>query len=184
MIISLRAVCFAFLALALGSLTDAAAFSRPELERKALGALSKLYSRHSAAADLGRGCLAVLVFPEAHMVGFGVAVQTGSGVLFYKNSPAAYFNLTGLSAGLEFGVQKFNYAVFFDDEDALEKLYQIGGFEIGVAPALVVADGIFAAKLSSLSHRQGVHPLLFGQEGLMVSLGLGKNKLTEYTPSE
>ncbi len=176
--------CGLLLAVAAACLSDAAAFSKPELESEARGALSKVYSRNSAAADLGRRCLAVLVFPDAHMVGLGVGIQTGTGVLFFKNTPAAYFNLTGISAGLELGVQKFDYVIFFEDHAALDELYKYGGFEFGIAPSLVVADGIFSGKLSTRSERTGVHPFLFGQEGLMISLGFGKNKLTEYSPSE
>lgn len=172
------------LAVAAACLGNVDAFSKPELEREARGALSKVYSRNSVAADLGRRCLAVLVFPDAHMVGLGVAIQTGTGVLFFKNTPAAYFNLTGISAGLELGVQKFDYAIFFADQAALDELYRWGGFEFGIAPSLVVADGILSGKLSTRSERPGVHPFLFGQEGLMISLGFGKNKLTEYSPSE
>jgi lipid-binding SYLF domain-containing protein len=172
------------LAVAAACLGNAAAFSKPELEREARGALSKVYSRNSVAADLGRRCVAVLVFPDAHMVGLGLAIQSGTGILFFKNTPAAYFNLTGISAGLELGVQKFDYAIFFEDQTALDELYRWGGFEFGIAPSLVVADGILSGKLSTSSVKSGVHPFLFGQEGLMISLGIGKNKLTEYSPSE
>jgi lipid-binding SYLF domain-containing protein len=171
------AVC----ALCLG---EASAFSKPELESAARGALSKVYSRNPEAAALGPRCLAVLVFPDAHMVGLGLAIQSGTGVLFFQNTPAAYFNLTGISAGLELGVQKFNYAIFFEDRAALDELYRWGGFECGLAPTLVVADGIFSGKLSTTSVRSGIHPFLFGQQGLMISLGMGKNKLTEYAPRE
>ena len=173
-----------FLAVAAACLADAAAFSKPELEREARGALSKVYSRNSVAADLGRRCVAVLVFPDAHMVGLGLAIQSGTGVLFFRNAPAAYFNLTGISVGLELGVQKFDYAIFFEDQTALDELYRWGGFEFGIAPSLVVADGILSGKLSTSSVKSGVHPFLFGQEGLMISFGIGKNKLTEYSPSE
>ena len=117
------------MAVAAACLGNADAFSKPELEREARGALSKVYSRNSVAADLGRRCLAVLVFPDAHKVGLGLAIQTGTGVLFFKNTPAAYFNLTGISAGLELGVQKFDYAIFFADQAALDELYRWGGFE-------------------------------------------------------
>lgn len=172
------------LALILAFLPQALAFSKPELEREALGALSKLYSRNSVAADLGRRSVAVLVFPGGHMVGLGLAVQSASGVLFYRNAAAAYFNLTGVSLGLEVGVQKFDYAIFFEDNSALNTLYQAGGFEIGVTPAIVIGDGIYAGKLTTTSARSGVYPFLSGQTGLMVSLGLGKSKLTEYSPSE
>lgn len=168
----------------LACLPKASAVSTAALEREALGALSKLYARNSVAARLGRNSTAVLVFPGAHMVGLGLGVQTATGVLFYRNAPAAYFNLTGLSLGLEAGIQKYDYAIFFEDEAALDKLYQAGGFELGIAPTLVIGDGIFAEKLSTTSVQTGVYPFLSGQMGFMVSLGLGKTKLTEYSPSE
>lgn len=172
------------LALWLSLLPEAQAFSKPELEREALGALSKLYSRNSLAAGWGRNSAAVLVFPGAHMLGIGLAVQTASGVLIYRNAPAAYFNLTGFSIGLEAGVQKFDYAIFFEDDAALDKLYQAGGFEIGIAPTLVVGDGIFSGKVSTTSVREGVQPFVSNQTGFMISAGLGQAKLTEYSPSE
>jgi hypothetical protein len=72
--------------------------------------------------------------------------------------------------------------IFFQDEATLDKLYQFGGFEIGVAPTLVIGDGMFAGRLSSVSARSGVDVFVFGQKGFMVSLGFGKSKITEYSP--
>jgi lipid-binding SYLF domain-containing protein len=175
---------FLLLALMLACLPKGSAASTPELEREALGALSKLYSRNPVAAELGRNSVAVLVFPGAHMVGLGLAVQTATGVLFYRNAPAAYFNLTGFSLGLEAGVQKFDYAIFFEDEAGLDRLYAARGFEFGIAPTLVIGDGIFEGKVSTTSVQAGVYPFVSGQMGFMVSLGLGKTKLTEYSPDE
>lgn len=156
--------------------------SNPELERAAGGALSKLYARNSKAVEIGRRAVAVLVFPDAHMVGAGLSVQSATGVLFYKNQARAFFNLTGFSAGLELGVQKFDYVVFLENDEAVDKLYQAGGFEIGVAPTIVIADGLFAGKLSSLSLSSGVDVFISSQRGFMISLGFGKSKVTEYIP--
>lgn len=160
----------------------ALAMTPPELERASRGALSALFTRNAKAAEIGRRSVAALVFPDAHMLGAGLAVQTGSGVLFYKNTPRAFFNLSGSSVGLELGIQKFNLVLFFEDDAALEKLFQVGGFEIGTAPSLVVFDGIFSGRLSSSSLRSGIDAFTFRQQGLMISLGLGKNKFTEFVP--
>jgi len=160
----------------------AQAMSVPELERAAGGALSKLYARNSKAAEIGRRSLAVLVFPDAHMVGAGLAVQTATGVLFHRGQPMAYFNLTGFSAGLELGVRKFDCAIFLENDEAVDKLYQAGGFEIGIAPNLVIGDGLIAGKISSTSLRSGVDVFVSGQKGFMISLGFGKSKITEYSP--
>jgi lipid-binding SYLF domain-containing protein len=170
------------LALCAALAPTAGAMSVPELERAAGAALSKLYARNSKAAEIGRRSLAVLVFPGAHMVGAGVAVQTSTGVLFHRGQPVAFFNLTGFSVGLELGVRKFDCAIFLEDDEAVDKLYQAGGFEMGVAPTLVIGDGLFAGKISSTSLRSGVDVFVSGQRGFMVSLGFGKSKITEYSP--
>ena len=156
----------------------------PELERAAGAALSKLYARNSKAAEIGRRAVAVLVFPNAHMVGAGLAVQSATGVLFHNRQALAYFNLTGFSAGLELGVRKFDYVIFFETGEAMEKIYQAGGFELGVAPTLVIGDGMLAGKLSTTSAREGVDVFVSGQLGFMVSLGIGKTKITEYEPED
>jgi lipid-binding SYLF domain-containing protein len=160
----------------------AEALTPPQLERASLAALSSLYARNSKAAEIGRRSVGALIFPGAHMLGAGLAVQTGSGVFFYKNTPRAYFNLSGASVGLEVGIQKFDLILFFEDDAAVDKLYQVGGFEIGTAPSLVIFDGIFAGKLSTSSVRSGIDAFISSQQGLMISFGLGKNKFTEYIP--
>lgn len=162
----------------------AEASNTPVLERSAGAALSKLYARNSRAIEIGRNAVAALVFPDIHMLGAGLSIQTATGVLYYKNVPKAYFNLSGCSVGLELGIQKYDMIVFFEDGAALDKLYQAGGFEFGTAPSLVIGDCMFAGKLSSSSLRKGIDIFLSGHFGFMASIGVGKNKFTEYVPGD
>ena len=159
--------------------SDLRADSTIELERNSLGALSKLYRQHGSSIDLFDQALAVLVFPEIHEIGAGLALQTASGVLFVKRRPADYFNLTGFSLGAELGVQKYGCAIFFMDEDALESFYRSSGFRLGLSGSVVIADEL----LGSCAHpERRIQTFVFDQTGMMLSLGIQLMKMTKYYP--
>lgn len=155
-----------------------------ELEKKARGALTRLY-RHSAfAADNVEKAFAVLVFPEAKKLALGVGVETGTGVLFHKLKPLSFYNLTGISCGLELGIQKFGYAIFFMTEDALNYLDNSRGLELGFAPSLVVGDGLLNGAVSTTTGKDGILAFTFNQTGLMLDVGVHVAKFTEYEPGD
>jgi lipid-binding SYLF domain-containing protein len=161
--------------------SDLRADSTIELERNSMGALSKLYRQHGTSIDLCERALAVLVFPEIHNLGAGLALQTASGVLFVKRRPADYFNLTGFSIGAELGIQKYGCAIFFMDEDALEWFYKSSGFRLGLSGSVVIADEL----LGSLAHPgRRIQTFVFDQTGMMLSLGIQLMKITKYYPSK
>ena len=167
-----------------GSSHEAAADSPNQLEKKARGALSRLYRHNRLAAENADAAYAILVFPEAKKLALGVGVTTATGVLFEKMKPLSFHNLTGLSCGLELGIQKFGYAIFFMSEDALDYLYDSRGFEIGSSPSLVIADGILSGSASTTTQRPGILTFAFSHTGLALNLGIHIAKITEYEPSE
>ena len=97
---------------------------------------------------------------------------------------AGYYNMTSAGYGIQAGVQKLSYALFFMDEDSLKYLKKSDGFDIGAAPGLVVVDKGVAGTISATSLQKGVAAFIFGQKGLMGGLGLQGTKITRYTPSE
>ena len=127
---------------------------------------------------------AILVFPEAKKLALGIGVETATGVLFEKRKARSFYNLTGFSFGMELGIQKFGYAIFFMDEDALDYLYDSRGFEIGSSPSLVIADGIFSHSASTTNNRSGILTFAFSQTGLMLDIGIHVAKITEYEPGD
>lgn len=167
-----------------GSATRASAYSAEELEHKSVKALHRLYDQNPKARILGDKAIAVLVFPEVIKAGFMVAAQRGDGVLFKNGQVAGYYNMTSAGYGIQAGVQKLSYALFFMDEDSLKYLKKSDGFDIGAAPGLVVVDKGVAGTLSATSLQKGVAAFIFGQKGLMGGLGLQGTKITRYTPSE
>ena len=163
---------------------QASAESPNELEKKARGALSRLYRHNKIAAENVDRAYAVLVFPEARKLALGVGLETATGILFERMKARSFYNRTAFSCGLEFGIEKFGYAIFFMDEGALEYLYDSRGLERGSSPSLVVADSIFANSFTTTAKKNGILTFRFNQTGLILDIGLHVAKLTEYEPSE
>ena len=155
-----------------------------ELRASSEKALHRLYDSNHKAREIGDKAIAVLIVPDVYKAGFLVGAQTGNGILFKDGKVAGYYNSTAASYGLQAGVQKFSYALFFMDKDSLQYLNKSGGFEVGGAPSLVVADEGFSRSLSTTTLQKGIYAFFFGQKGLMAGLSLQGTKISQYTPSE
>jgi lipid-binding SYLF domain-containing protein len=164
--------------------SSAFADSAMVLKEKSERALRHLYDTNPGAQAIGEKSLAVLVFPEVLKAGFIFGASRGDGVLFKNGSVDGYFNTTAASYGLQAGIQKYAYALFFMDEKSLQYLRNSDGFELGAAPSLVVADTGFASSLSTTTVHKGIYAFFFSQAGLMAGIGIQGTKVTEYTPSQ
>jgi len=148
------------------------------LSRDSRAALNRLYAKSSTAKALGEKAVAILVFPDIKKAGFVIGGQYGEGTLFKGGKPAAYYSTAGLSYGLQAGVQKFGYAMFFMNDNALSQLDKADGFEIGVGPSVVVVDEGMARNMTTTTMKDDVYAFVFGQKGLMAGIGLQGNKIT------
>jgi lipid-binding SYLF domain-containing protein len=172
----------------LGLLTSISESSRAasaaEIDRSAKAALNSLYASSSAALSVGKKAKAVLVFPRILKAGFVAGLQRGDGGLIVNGKTVAYYNTVAASYGLQAGVQKFGYAMFFMTDASLAYLHKSGGWEVGTAPSLVVVDTGIARSLSTTTLKKGIYVFFFGQKGLMAGFGLQGTKITQYTPSK
>jgi lipid-binding SYLF domain-containing protein len=158
--------------------------AQTELDQSAKAALSSLYASNPATRVVGKRAVAILVFPQIVKGGFMVGAQHGDGALLVHGKAVAYYNTVAASYGLQAGVQKFGYAMFFMNNASLNYLRKTGGFEVGTAPSLVVVDTGIARSLSTTTLNKGIYVFFFNQKGLMGGLGLQGTKITQYTPSK
>jgi lipid-binding SYLF domain-containing protein len=178
----LAALIFLLIAITFLSLPARAA-SAAEINRNVRIALKQLYATSPAARALGAQARAVLVFPSIVKGGFIVGAQHGEGALLMGGRTVGYYNTVAASYGLQAGVQKFGYALFFMNDSALGYLHRSGGWELGTGPSIVVVDKGLAKSLSTSTVREGVYAFFFAQKGLMAGLGLQGSKITEITPN-
>jgi lipid-binding SYLF domain-containing protein len=153
-----------------------------EIDRDAASALNKLYESTPAAKVLGAKAKGILVFPDIVKGGLIVGGQYGKGALLKAGQTAGYYETVAASYGLQAGLQKFGYALFFMDDAALSYLDRSGGWEVGVGPSIVVVDQGKAGALTTTTARDEVYAFFFDQRGLMAGLGLQGSKISKINP--
>ncbi len=141
-------------------------------------ALNQLVAQNEAAAKVSANAMAVLVFPKVVKAGFVVGAQGGEGILFVHGKPAGRYRTVAGSYGLQAGVQKFGYALFFMDQRALNWVNKANGWSVGSAPNLVVVDKGMAKTMSTETLHSGIYAFTFSQKGLMGGLGIQGSKIT------
>jgi len=157
----------------------AAAASAAELDRNSQNALQKLYEESTKAKELSEKAVAILVFPGITKAGFVVGGQYGEGELIRDGKVVGYYNTVAGSYGLQAGIQKYGYAVFFMTEKMLAYLDKSGGWELGTAPNIVVVDKGAATGISTTSAQSDAYAFFFDLKGLMAGLGLQGTKVTK-----
>ncbi len=171
-------VALAFVGVTLVSQHPASAASAAQISYDANLALKNLYAKTPSAKSLGQEAKAILVFPSIVKGGFIVGGQYGEGALMRDGKVVAYYNSIAASYGLQAGLQKYGYAVFFMTESALKYLDKSDGWEIGLAPNIVVVDVGAAGGISTTTAKADVYAFFFDQKGLMAGLGLQGTKIT------
>lgn len=154
------------------------------MEVDARSALSDLYAKVPSADVLGGKAKAILVFPSITKGGFVIGGQYGKGVLLRNGRVSGYYSTTSASYGLQAGIQKFGYALFFMNDSDLSYLNKSEGWEIGVGPSITVVDVGLAKSLTSTTVREGVYAFFFEQRGLMAGLGIQGTKISRIDPDK
>ena len=153
-----------------------------KLGSESQAALKKLTAGVPLAKELTKTAEAVLVFPQVKKAGLGIGGQYGEGALLKKGAAVAYYKTTGASFGLQAGGQKYGYAMFFMNANALDQLDKANGFEVGVGPSIVVVDEGMGKSTTTKTLDKDVYAFIFGQKGLMAGLGVQGNKISKITP--
>jgi lipid-binding SYLF domain-containing protein len=157
---------------------SAAAASAAEIEKSVNSATKKLIAKHPWAKELAEKAKGVLVFPNVVKGGFMVGGQYGEGALRKQGKTVAYYNTVTASYGLQAGLQRYGYALFFMTDSALAYLDRSDGWELGTGPSVVIVDKGMAGGMSTTTASSDVYAFFFDQEGLMAGLGLQGTKIT------
>ncbi len=172
-----------FIVLAVGatqvvSASSATAASAAEIERNVNSAVKQLVAKHPWTKELAEKAKGVLIFPSIVKGGFMVGGQYGEGALRKQGKTVAYYDTVSASYGLQFGLQKYGYALFFMTDSALDYLDRSDGWELGTGPSVVIVDKGMAGGISTTTAGSDVYAFFFNQEGLMAGLGLQGTKIT------
>jgi lipid-binding SYLF domain-containing protein len=170
-----------FVAVTLAAPYHAMAASGEEISLNAQKALQSLYAKSSGARAIGEKAVSVLVFPGIVKGGFIVGGLYGEGALIKQGRIDSYYNTVAASYGLQAGLQKYGYALFFMTNAADSYLNRSDGWELGVGPNITVVDVGAAKNLSTTTMKSDIYAFFFDQKGLMAGLGLQGTKITKIT---
>ena len=162
----------------LGTPQHAVSGSAAEIDSEVDGALAILFRNNPEARQLNERAVGVLVFPNIVKAGFLFGAQYGEGALRQRGKTTGYYNSMAASYGLQAGVQKFGYALFFMSNSAVRYLDTSGGFELGTGPSIVVIDAGTARALTSTTIQHDIYAVFFDQRGLMAGLGIQGSKIS------
>lgn len=159
--------------------------SASKIAKESRTALSELYAQNPSAKALGDKAKAVLVFPDILKGGFVISGQGGNGAMIRNTGEiSGYYQSVAASYGLEAGVQKFGYALFFMDEAAFKNIDKSDGWELGTAPNLTVLDKGAAGSLTNATLNKGTYAVFFNQRGLMGGISVQSSKITRIYPKK
>ena len=157
---------------------QACAASAAEIDRDVDAALKTLFAKSESARALAEKAKGVLVFPAIVKAGFIVGGQYGEGALRESGKTVGYYNSVAASYGLQAGIQKFGYALFFMSDSALKWIDKSDGWEIGTGPSIVIVDVGAAGSLTTTTAKSDIYAFFFSQKGLMAGIGLQGTKVT------
>src|SRR6266516_2518014 len=152
--------------------------SADDLTNDSSHALQQLVAQNPAAAKCKSRAVAVLVFPDVVKAGFIFGAQGGKGILFVDGRPSGRHRTVAASYGLQAGVQKFGYALFLMNQDAVDWVNNTHGWEIGTGPSVVIVDKGMVRSFTTDTLHSGIYAFTFDQQGLMAGLGLQGSKIT------
>ena len=150
-----------------------------EIDSEVDAALTALYAKSQSARALSEKAVGILVFPAVAKAGFIVGGQYGQGALRRGKRTVGYYSTVAASYGLQAGLQKFGYALFFMSDSAMNYLDRSDGWEIGTGPSIVIVDVGAAGALTTTTAKSEIYAFFFNQKGLMAGIGLQGSKITK-----
>jgi lipid-binding SYLF domain-containing protein len=163
---------------------NAAKPSKKQIAADCRAALRDLYAINPKARKLGAKAKGVLVFPRIVKGGLVVGGMGGNGALVWRSGAIQdFYETSGLSYGLQVGIQEYGYALFLMDTEAFNTINRADGWEVGSSPSLVVVDAGIASSMTTATIQKGIYAFFFNQRGLMGGIGLQGSKISRIYPN-
>ena len=162
---------------------NGANLSQRQIAADCRAALRNLYAQNPKARELGARAKGVLVFPNVVKGGLLVGGMSGNGALVWRSGGIhEFYQTSGMSYGLQVGVQKYGYALFLMDTEAFKVINVADGWELGGSPSLVIVDAGMMSTLTTATVQKGIYAFFFDQRGLMAGIGLQGSKISRIHP--
>ncbi|OCX63132.1 twin-arginine translocation pathway signal [Thioclava sp. SK-1] len=141
-----------------------------------------LVRTYPGTQDLINKAVGVLYMPLMTEAGFGIGGSFGRGALRINNVTVDYYAATSASVGFQIGAQQYAHALFFMTQEALSDFRHADGWQMGADARYALPDRGGSLGTDTLTSREPVIALVFGQAGLIAGATLAGTKYTRIIP--
>jgi lipid-binding SYLF domain-containing protein len=141
-----------------------------------------LLSRYPGTRELMANAVGILYMPLMTEAGFGFGGAYGRGALRIRDVTVDYYSAASASFGLQIGAQQYAHALFFMTEAVLADFRRSDGWALGADARYALPDGGGAIGADTISAREPVIALVFGQSGLIAGATLAGTKYSRILP--
>lgn len=141
--------------------------------------LPLLYSSVPGSQAIAQKAAGVLVFPRVLEAGLMIGGERGQGALMVKGRTVGYYQLTGVSFGLQAGAQSKALVFMFLTPQALERFQASKGWTAGADASVAVVREGANATLDTLSAKSDVVAFALTNAGLMAAATVDGTKISK-----
>jgi lipid-binding SYLF domain-containing protein len=164
------------LGLALALATGTAQAAREILDAEVNVALDDLYKADAGARDLGQRAAGILVFPRIYKAGIFFGGNFGDGALRVQGQTVQYYRATGVSFGLQLGVQIQTQVVMFMTQEALAQFRASENWQAGVDGSIAVVKLGAGKSVNTENTKESIVGFIYDNQGLMGDLSFKGSK--------
>jgi len=140
--------------------------------------LEKFSARVPGAKEFLHSAEGTLVFPSTIKAGIFFGGKYGEGALRIDGNTVDYYNIGGLSFGLQLGAQAQTLIILFMQKEALDDFRTSQGWEIGIDGSIAVLELGFGGSIDSTNLRSPIVAFMLNNRGLMFNVTLEGSKFT------
>lgn len=141
-----------------------------DLETQSFLALENLRAQQPFVNRLLAASAGVLVMPSVKNAGLFFGGTYGEGTLFQGGQRVDFYNVIGLSWGLQIGAEAVGNALFFMSDTVLADFKSRDGWTAGADISFTAIDEAESAKINNNNANADVYSVTFDQKGARFGL--------------
>ena len=149
-----------------------------ELDSRANTAIEFMQRVVPQSADLIKISVGMLIMPLITKAALLFGGAYGEGVLRVDGKTVNYYNSVQFNVGFQISAQQYSSALFFMNQEALERFLASEGWKVGAELKYLIVDDTEFHRIDTFTRRADVAGLVFGANGLHIGASLEGTKFT------
>jgi len=141
-----------------------------------------MFETFPGTRNLSTQAAGILVMPLVTEAGLGFGGSFGRGALKVGNATVDYYSATGVSGGLQIGVQQFSHVLFFMTPESLIEFRTSPGWVAGAGIEYAINDQGEMLLADTTTAMNPVIAVVFAQTGFRVGATIDGTKYTRIIP--